>query len=98
MCHETFKECILCQFCCLNLPRLRLFAQSSFSKTISIRKLKPLFFCAARAKYFRGRKIHQDWDVKVDQAEFRDLSVSAGSTAGVTANISSLRTGAKSIT
>ena len=39
-----------------------------------------------------------DWDIKVDQAEFRDLSVSAGSTAGVTANISSLKTGSKTVT
>ena len=72
----------------------------------------------SRAKYFRGRRIHQDWDIKVaakdkelsnfptylqkypqvDQAEFRELSVSAGSTTGVTANISSFKTGSKSVT
>ena len=35
---------------------------------------------------------------QVDQAEFRELSVSAGSTSGVTANISSFKTGSKSVT
>ena len=34
----------------------------------------------------------------MDQAEFRELSVSAGSTSGVTANISSFKNGSKSIT
>jgi len=47
------------------------------------------------AKYFRGRKIHTDWDIKVDQAEFKDLSVSAGSCSGVTANITSYKSGAR---
>ena len=42
--------------------------------------------------------MHQDWAVKADQAEFKDLSVSAGSTAGVTANITSLKTGSKTVT
>jgi len=39
------------------------------------------------SKYFRGKKIRQDWDIRVEQAEFRELSVTGGTEFGVTANI-----------
>jgi len=39
------------------------------------------------SKYFRGKKIHQDWDIRVEQAEFRELSVTGGTDIGVTANV-----------
>ncbi|XP_065569525.1 synapsin-like isoform X2 [Artemia franciscana] len=29
------------------------------------------------SRYFRGRKIHVDWDIRVEQAEFKEISVSA---------------------
>ena len=50
------------------------------------------------AKYFRGKRLHTDWDIKVDQVEFKDLSVSASSSGGVTANIRSFKSGASNIT
>jgi hypothetical protein len=40
-----------------------------------------------RSKYFRGRRIHTHYDVLVEQAEFRDVSVQANSVTGVTANV-----------
>ena len=44
----------------------------------------PLFF---RSKYFRGRRIHGQYDILVEQAEFKDISVQANSLTGVTASI-----------
>ena len=29
------------------------------------------------SKYFRGRRIHGDWDIRVEQAEFSEIAVSA---------------------
>ena len=55
-------------------------------------------FSSFRAKYFRGRRLHTDWDIKVDQVEFKDLSVSASSSAGVTANIRSYKSGTSNMT
>lgn len=39
------------------------------------------------SKYFRGKKIHTDWDIRVEQAEFKELTVTASSDGGVTACI-----------
>ena len=50
-----------------------------------------------RAKYFRGKRLDGDWDIKVDQVEFKDLSVSASSSGGVTANIKSYKSGTANI-
>ena len=55
-------------------------------------------FPSFRAKYFRGKRLHSDWDIKVDQVEFKDLSVSASSSGGVTANIKSYKSGTANIT
>ena len=49
-----------------------------------------------RAKYFRGRKIKTDWDIRVEQVEFKDLGVSANSTTGVSAGIVSYKSGNRS--
>lgn len=48
------------------------------------------------AKYFRGRKIKTDWDIRVEQVEFKDLAVSANSTTGVSAGIVSYKSGNRS--
>jgi len=48
------------------------------------------------AKYFRGRKIQTDWDIRVEQVEFKDLAVSANSVNGVSAGIVSNKSGNKS--
>lgn len=45
------------------------------------------------SKYFRGKKIHSDWDVRVEQAEFKELTVTAHSETGVVASIPSARGG-----
>ena len=50
----------------------------------------------SRAKYFRGRKIKTDWDIRVEQVEFKDLAVSANSTTGVSAGIVSYKSGNRS--
>ena len=55
-------------------------------------------FPSFRAKYFRGKRLHTDWDINVDQVEFKDLSVSASSSGGVTANIKSYKSGTPNIT
>jgi len=48
------------------------------------------------AKYFRGRKIQTDWDIRVEQVEFKDLAVSANSVNGVSAGIVSYKSGSRS--
>jgi len=39
------------------------------------------------SKYFRGRRIHGDWDIRVEQAEFSEIAVSASIDQGVLASI-----------
>lgn len=51
-----------------------------------------LFF---RSKYFRGKRIHGDYDIRVEQAEFKELSVNANSETGVTASIILAKSGNK---
>jgi len=48
-------------------------------------------------KWFRGRKIHTDWDVRVEQCEFRDLTVSASSEEGISAGIVSNKSGTRTV-
>lgn len=48
-----------------------------------------------RSKYFRGRRIHNDWDVRVEQAEFRELSITASNDSGATVSMAVYRNGTK---
>ena len=49
-----------------------------------------------RSKYFRGRRLHGgEYDIRVEQAEFKELSVTANSEGGVTASILLYKTGNK---
>lgn len=48
-----------------------------------------------RSKYFRGRRIHGDWDVRVEQAEFRELSITASTDNGATVSMAVYRSGTK---
>ena len=49
-----------------------------------------------RSKYFRGRRLHGgEYDVKVEQAEFKELSVTANVEGGITASIVLYKTGNK---
>ena len=41
-----------------------------------------------RSSYFQGRQVHGDWDIRVEQAEFKDITVSATTQAGVVVTIS----------
>ena len=34
------------------------------------------------SKYFRGRRVHDDWDIRVEQAEFSELAVTANTEQG----------------
>jgi len=48
------------------------------------------------SKYFRGRRLHGgEYDIRVEQAEFKELSVTANSEGGVTASILLYKTGNK---
>ncbi|XP_076033214.1 synapsin isoform X4 [Oratosquilla oratoria] len=47
------------------------------------------------SKYFRGKRIHGDWDIRVEQAEFRELSVTSSSDGGTNVSMVVFRNGAK---
>jgi len=49
------------------------------------------------AKWFRGRKIHTDWDIRVEQCQFKDLSVTASSEDGLSAGIVSYKGGERTV-
>ncbi|CAL4135439.1 unnamed protein product, partial [Meganyctiphanes norvegica] len=47
------------------------------------------------SKYFRGKRIHGDWDIRVEQAEFREISVTASSDGGCNVAMVVFRNAAK---
>ncbi|XP_054274413.1 synapsin isoform X2 [Macrosteles quadrilineatus] len=47
------------------------------------------------SKYFRGRRLHGDYDIRVEQAEFKELSVTANSDSGTTVSMGVYRNGTK---
>ncbi|CRK91779.1 CLUMA_CG005411, isoform A [Clunio marinus] len=48
------------------------------------------------SKYFRGKRLHGDYDIRVEQAEFSEISVVASGDTGATVSIVSYRSGSKS--
>lgn len=40
------------------------------------------------SKYFRGKRLHGDYDIRVEQAEFAEISVVASAEVGATVSIS----------
>ena len=54
-----------------------------------------IVFRTGRSKYFRGRRIHGDWDVRVEQAEFREISITGNSESGVLVSMAVIRNGTK---
>jgi len=48
-------------------------------------------------KWFRGKKIHTDWDIRVEQCEFKDLTVSASSEEGICAGIITIKSGTRTV-
>jgi Synapsin, N-terminal domain len=49
------------------------------------------------SKYFRGKRLHGDYDIRVEQAEFGEISVTASGENGPTISIVSYRSGSKVI-
>ena len=49
----------------------------------------------ARGSYFRGKKLHKDWDLRVEQADFQDISLSAASSTGVVVTLREDRAGTR---
>lgn len=47
------------------------------------------------SKYFRGKRLHGDYDIRVEQAEFCEIAVTASGDAGPTVSIVSYRSGSK---
>ncbi|KAM7339375.1 hypothetical protein ACRRTK_002859 [Alexandromys fortis] len=47
------------------------------------------------AKYFKGKKIHGETDIKVEQAEFSDLNLVAHASGGFSVDVEVLRNGVK---
>ncbi|XP_073976738.1 synapsin [Rhodnius prolixus] len=47
------------------------------------------------SKYFRVRRIHGDYDIRVEQAEFRELSLIANSEQGTLVNMAVIRNGTR---
>ena len=47
------------------------------------------------SKYFRGKRVHGDFDIRVEQAEFKELSLTASSEAGTTVSMAVFRNGTK---
>lgn len=50
-------------------------------------------FC--RSKYFRGKRLHGDYDIRVEQAEFKELSLTANAETGTTVSMAVFRNGTK---
>ncbi|XP_014209297.1 synapsin, partial [Copidosoma floridanum] len=48
------------------------------------------------SKYFRGRRLHVDYEIRVEQAEFRELTLTANET-GTTVSMAVVRNGSKVI-
>lgn len=47
------------------------------------------------SKYFKGQRIHGDWDIRVEQAEFKDISLATHCESGTTVSMVVYRNGTK---
>lgn len=47
------------------------------------------------SKYFRGRRLHVDYDIRVEQAEFREVSLTASAETGTLVSMAVIRNGTK---
>ncbi|XP_022698499.1 synapsin-like isoform X4 [Varroa jacobsoni] len=56
---------------------------------------RPEILFDPRSRYFRGRKVHGDWDIRVEQAEFKELSLCSNSELGTAVSMNSFRQGNK---
>ena len=51
----------------------------------------------SRQKWFRGRKIHTDWDIRVEQCQFSELAITANTEEGISVGIVSVKNGQRSV-
>ncbi|CAG0917434.1 unnamed protein product [Notodromas monacha] len=49
------------------------------------------------SKYFRGKRLPGDYDIRVEQTEFKDISVSSTSELGTTVSITGFKAGSKTV-
>lgn len=47
------------------------------------------------SKYFRGKRLHGDYDIRVEQAEFCELGLTANADTGTSVTLTSFRSGSK---
>ena len=52
-----------------------IFPRKKITITISLKERKNISQDRFCVQYFRGKKIHTDWDLRVEQAEFKELTV-----------------------
>ena len=48
-----------------------------------------------RQKWFRGKKIHSDWDIRVEQCQFSSLAITATTEEGITVRTLNTKSGAR---
>lgn len=47
------------------------------------------------SKYFRGKRLHGDYDIRVEQAEFKEISITANGEQGVSVSMAVFRGGTR---
>lgn len=47
------------------------------------------------SKYFRGKRLHGDYDIRVEQAEFREISITSNGEQGVSISMAVIRGGTR---
>ena len=68
-----------------------------FRKYDNISRLTNPCVLVSRQKWFRGRKIHTDWDIRVEQCQFSELAITAHTEEGISVGIVSVKNGQRSV-
>ena len=76
-------------------PRDPMILSSLFMTKYNFICLQLMSLSNARGSYFRGKKLHKDWDLRVEQADFQDISLSAASSTGVVVTLREDRAGTR---
>ena len=50
-----------------------------------------------RQKWFRGKKIHSDWDIRVEQCQFCELAITANTEDGINVGIVNTKSGTRNV-
>jgi len=48
-------------------------------------------------KWFRGRRIHTDWDIRVEQCQFSDLAITANTEEGISVGLVNIKNGQRNV-